>query len=354
MNANNVFIGTVAELADKLFAEFDGAWARERIYFSPSEDVIASDITDGDLSLVFSDTQYFDGSYLNYDGVFHTGCVYQLIFAAVYKDGEDTVSFAPNVEGEWAAWEAYWLEHEPDNNLQLYAAVMLLEGESLSYGAGGLTGLENTANKVTSIDGDSTDEQYPSAKCLYDTIGAVAPKIQKYTINAAEYYGKTSEDIVNVSARAAAEGLIDATVTVSVKLVDDAFDNPTPVFSNQPITYEGGISSPFVYADLKEIVLLFESESENEDTGEMELVEFYLNASFFVRMFDDNLNASIKFEINEDQLSATISARYEGIDNNMVLDISEAAEMYNEILKAATLCYVPYEKGDETIAEVSI
>lgn len=169
MNANNVFIGTVAELADKLFAEFDGAWAMERIYFSPSEDVIASDITGEDASLVFGDT-HFDGSYLNFDGVFHTGCVYQLIFAAVYKVGEDTVSFAPNVEGEWAAWDAYWQEHEPDNNLQLYAAVMLLEGESLSYGAGGLTGLENTANKVTSIDGDSTDEQYPSAKAVYTAL----------------------------------------------------------------------------------------------------------------------------------------------------------------------------------------
>ena len=32
-----------------------------------------------------------------------------------------------------------------------------------------ITGKENTANKVTSIDDESTDTQYPSAKCVYDS-----------------------------------------------------------------------------------------------------------------------------------------------------------------------------------------
>lgn len=32
---------------------------------------------------------------------------------------------------------------------------------------------ENNSNKVTSIDENSTDTQYPSAKCMYDLIGNV-------------------------------------------------------------------------------------------------------------------------------------------------------------------------------------
>ena len=35
------------------------------------------------------------------------------------------------------------------------------------------TGLEETANKVTSLSAQSTDTQYPSAKCVYDIVGDV-------------------------------------------------------------------------------------------------------------------------------------------------------------------------------------
>lgn len=35
---------------------------------------------------------------------------------------------------------------------------------------------ENTENKVAAIDGDSTDTQYPSAKCVYDELSAKANK----------------------------------------------------------------------------------------------------------------------------------------------------------------------------------
>jgi len=35
------------------------------------------------------------------------------------------------------------------------------------------TGLEETANKVTSLSAQSTDTQYPSAKCIYDLIGGL-------------------------------------------------------------------------------------------------------------------------------------------------------------------------------------
>lgn len=38
-----------------------------------------------------------------------------------------------------------------------------------------LLGKENTSNKVTSIDSTSDDDQYPSAKCVYDAISAISP-----------------------------------------------------------------------------------------------------------------------------------------------------------------------------------
>lgn len=38
-------------------------------------------------------------------------------------------------------------------------------------------GLETTANKITSISSSSTDTQYPSAKCVYDAINNVNPRI---------------------------------------------------------------------------------------------------------------------------------------------------------------------------------
>ena len=55
---------------------------------------------------------------------------------------------------------------------------------SITYGANtwnlkdstarsGLTGKENTSNKVTSLSSTSTDTQYPSAKCVYDIIGDI-------------------------------------------------------------------------------------------------------------------------------------------------------------------------------------
>ena len=35
------------------------------------------------------------------------------------------------------------------------------------------TGYEQTANKVTSLSAQSTDTQYPSAKCVYDIVGDI-------------------------------------------------------------------------------------------------------------------------------------------------------------------------------------
>lgn len=36
-----------------------------------------------------------------------------------------------------------------------------------------VSGKENTSNKVTSLSAQSTDTEYPSAKCVYDIIGDV-------------------------------------------------------------------------------------------------------------------------------------------------------------------------------------
>jgi hypothetical protein len=39
------------------------------------------------------------------------------------------------------------------------------------------TSKENISNKVTYIDADSTDDQYPSAKCMYDEITYIKENI---------------------------------------------------------------------------------------------------------------------------------------------------------------------------------
>lgn len=36
-----------------------------------------------------------------------------------------------------------------------------------------LTGKEDSSNKVTSIDNQSTDDEYPSAKCVFDIVGDI-------------------------------------------------------------------------------------------------------------------------------------------------------------------------------------
>lgn len=42
----------------------------------------------------------------------------------------------------------------------------------VSYINTALNGKESTSNRVTSISGSSTDSQYPSAKCVFDTLGS--------------------------------------------------------------------------------------------------------------------------------------------------------------------------------------
>lgn len=44
---------------------------------------------------------------------------------------------------------------------------------SVNGQTGEVTGLQTTANKVTSISSSSTDTQYPSAKCVYDLVGNI-------------------------------------------------------------------------------------------------------------------------------------------------------------------------------------
>ena len=44
---------------------------------------------------------------------------------------------------------------------------------SVNGNTGSVTGMQTTSNLVTSISSSSTDTQYPSAKCVYDTIGDI-------------------------------------------------------------------------------------------------------------------------------------------------------------------------------------
>lgn len=44
------------------------------------------------------------------------------------------------------------------------------EVTSVNGRTGAVTGLEETSNKVTSVSSESTNDQYPTAKCLYDII----------------------------------------------------------------------------------------------------------------------------------------------------------------------------------------
>ena len=66
----------------------------------------------------------------------------------------------------------------------LTSAVTTFNGQSgaVAYSApvssvngqtGAVTGLQTTANLVTSVSSSSTDSQYPSAKCLYDMVGDI-------------------------------------------------------------------------------------------------------------------------------------------------------------------------------------
>ena len=44
---------------------------------------------------------------------------------------------------------------------------------SVNGSTGTVTGIQTTSNLVTSVDSNSTDTQYPSAKCLYDLCGDI-------------------------------------------------------------------------------------------------------------------------------------------------------------------------------------
>ena len=53
--------------------------------------------------------------------------------------------------------------------------LVLQNGTEISIPVSDLvSGLEDTANKVTSLSSSSTDTQYPSAKCVYDIVGDIS------------------------------------------------------------------------------------------------------------------------------------------------------------------------------------
>lgn len=57
------------------------------------------------------------------------------------------------------------------------SSITLPDGSSYGFkdavARGALEGKESVSNKTTAISSASTDAQYPSAKCVYDLVGAV-------------------------------------------------------------------------------------------------------------------------------------------------------------------------------------
>lgn len=56
---------------------------------------------------------------------------------------------------------------------QIVDAIPTVYVSSVNGNSGVVTGIEVTSNKVTSVSNASTDDQYPSAKCLYDLVGDI-------------------------------------------------------------------------------------------------------------------------------------------------------------------------------------
>ena len=87
------------------------------------------------------------------------------------------------------------------------------------------TTIEITNNKTTSLSTNSTDEQYPSAKAVYDVLEAMKPKAVSVTLTAAGWSDNTQ------------------TVTVSGVLADETKQliQPMPSAASQAAYIEAGI-----------------------------------------------------------------------------------------------------------------
>lgn len=68
------------------------------------------------------------------------------------------------------------IDHNTDSVLSVgdYVLIDSSSEGTRKYDLGNaVTGLQTTANLVTSVSASSTDSQYPSAKLLYDTVGNI-------------------------------------------------------------------------------------------------------------------------------------------------------------------------------------
>ena len=75
----------------------------------------------------------------------------------------------------------YLLPNESETGTNVYDEYMYIEEnwEIVGTTKANVDAKEDVANKVTSISNESTDVQYPSAKCVYDTVGDIEGLLQE-------------------------------------------------------------------------------------------------------------------------------------------------------------------------------
>ena len=153
MGVENIYIGTLYELANKLLEEYINkrGFSETQINYSPKEDCVAdgaitAQSKDKTLTLFLSDEKdeqienikVFSNESINgfTNKILRKGQVYQLTFLFAYIDKDLNVKCQyPPVSGNWAAWENYWQNNTPKSDCIAYSAVNLLKGESLQSNA---------------------------------------------------------------------------------------------------------------------------------------------------------------------------------------------------------------------------
>ncbi len=159
MKKQDVFIGTLDELANRLCSEYiqNSSFQGGQLNYSPSKDVTVPAVITGECILAemngktaaltlmnaaeiplpqtAPDDRFYDASYANeFKGkTFFKGQVYQLtLFGVYYDSSSNLIAFYPALPGEWAAWGAYWSGKTQDYDVAVWAVVNHLEGEALT------------------------------------------------------------------------------------------------------------------------------------------------------------------------------------------------------------------------------
>lgn len=111
-----------------------------------------------------------------------------------------------------------------------------------------MSGLESTSNKMTSLSSSSTDTEYPSAKCVYDTLLDYVKKSQTTgllkndgTVDTNTYL--TQQDIVNKADKTSVVELTGTSVTQ--ELADNTIYQCSEL-SSLTITIPNGITSDYI------------------------------------------------------------------------------------------------------------